>query len=223
MKRIIELNEKAGGQSYDKSKGILTLTVIEAGISKNNRYYSPQLLKESASMFEGAKMFVDHATDKEEQARPEGSLQNWVAVLDAVVPEDNGTLSGMATVIDPAFKAKLETLAAAGHLRKMGVSIRAFGEATKGTVNGQDCMIIEKFTGVRSVDFVTFAGAGGYVETLESATPEARRMASLKESMYESYKLLGLSHEAARLAAGLDIPKVSQQVLWPGFNPDEVK
>ena len=49
-------------------------------------------------------------------------------------------------------------------LNQMGVSIRAIGESTDGDVNGQRAKIVENFVAVRSVDFVTFAGAGGQVD-----------------------------------------------------------
>src|SRR5271157_2608964 len=67
--------------AYDPKKGQLTITIIKPGLSKNNRYYSPELLKKSAGIFENAKMFADHATDKESAARPEGSVKDWVATV----------------------------------------------------------------------------------------------------------------------------------------------
>lgn len=155
--------------AYDASTGELTVTVIKPGWSKNDRYYSPELLKNSTGIFEGCKMFSDHATDKEAAARPEGRIQDWVASLGKPWAEADGTVMAKAKVIDPPFKLKLESLKTAGLLKQMGVSIRAFGESHPGEVEGKRGNVIERFLGARSVDFVTFAGAGGQVEYLEAA------------------------------------------------------
>jgi hypothetical protein len=157
------INESA----YDASKGVLTVTVIRPGLSKNNRYYSPELLKKSHKIFEGAKMFADHQTDDEAKARPEGRTKDWVASLTKVWPESDGTIKGSAVVIDPIFKQKLEALNTNGLLPQMGVSIRAVGEAYDGDVQGKKAKIVESLVAARSVDFVTFAGAGGQVEAIQ--------------------------------------------------------
>lgn len=153
-----QLSESAGDD------GSYPVTIIRPGVSKNNRYYSPELLKRHATMFEGVKMFSDHATDGEMKARPEGSVNNWVANLVGVTAESDGTLKGRAVPIDPAFASKLALLSKNGLINQMGVSIRALGESSDGQVNGQRTKIVENFVAVRSVDFVTFAGAGGKVE-----------------------------------------------------------
>lgn len=152
---------------YDSTKGAITVTVIKPGLSKNNRFYSPDLLRKSFKIFEGAKMFADHQTDAESKSRPEGSTRDWVGNLTKVWPESDGTIRGSAVIVDPTFKAKLDLLHQHKLLPQMGVSIRAVGEASDGMVEGKKAKIVESLTAARSVDFVTFAGAGGQVETLE--------------------------------------------------------
>lgn len=155
----------ANESAYDTSKGELTVTIIRPGTSKNNRHYSAELLKKSAGIFEGAKMFADHQTDRQAKEMPEGSINNWVANLKNVVAEADGTLRGTAVIIDPAFKAKVETLNANKLLPQMGVSIRAAG--TYAAEPGPDgSKVVESLDFARSVDFVTFAGAGGRAENL---------------------------------------------------------
>jgi len=46
------------------------------------------------------------------------------------------------------------------------VSIRAMGKANPGEAEGRKGSVVESLTHARSVDFVTFAGAGGAVESL---------------------------------------------------------
>jgi hypothetical protein len=154
--------------AYDAGKGELTVTVIQPGMSKNRRNYSAGMLKKSAKIFEGAKMFADHQTESEAKSRPEGSVNNWVATLNKTWAEGDGTVKGTATVIDPQFKAKLDRLKETGNLNQMGVSIRAIGEASKSKDADGEYVEVESIVAARSVDFVTHAGAGGRVEAMES-------------------------------------------------------
>ncbi|HWX94495.1 MAG TPA: hypothetical protein VNY29_17835 [Terriglobales bacterium] len=199
-----ELTERAAAPSA-YSNGKLSLTVIQPGVSKNNRYYSPELLKKSYGIFEGCKMFADHATDSESKQRPEGSVNNWVASIDKVWAESDGTVKATAVVVDEAFKQKLTNLAKAGLLSQMGVSIRAFGEASDGEVGGKKVKIIESLDGARSVDFVTFAGAGGQVEAIES--DGGRKPADIdaaKAKLSESFQAMGFSKAESDLCAGIE-------------------
>lgn len=139
----------------------LPVTIIRPGVSKNGRYYSPEMLKRDFKVFEGAKMFLNHATDKEAAARPEGDMNLWVASLKGVHAESDGTLKGMAVLIDPAFKQKVDALREAGLLNTLGVSIRAAARFTNSSIDGKPVKAIESFIRAQSVDFVTFAGAGG--------------------------------------------------------------
>jgi hypothetical protein len=161
--------------TYDAAKAQLTVTVIKPGFSKNQtkgrqRYYPAETLKRDHKVFEGAKMFVDHATEAENKARPEGSVHNWVATLGSTWAEADGTVKGTATVIDPGFKSKLDRLKEAGQLQQMAISSRHAAEVSQQQIEGQDAMYMESLLAVRSVDFVTYAGAGGQVEAMESAS-----------------------------------------------------
>jgi hypothetical protein len=155
--------------AFDAKTGTLTLTVIRPGLNKSKeRYYPPSVLKRDHKIFEGAKMFADHQTETESKQRPEGSVNNWVASVKKVWAESDGRIRAQAAVIDPQFKAKLGELANQGLLGEMGVSIRAIGESAPGEVSGVKTNIVESLMRARSVDFVTYAGAGGQVEAIES-------------------------------------------------------
>lgn len=165
MASVSQLEEAA----YDASKGLLTLTVIKPGFNKSGeRYYPAAMLKRDYKIFEGAKMFADHQTEAEAKHRPENSINNWVGSLKKVWAESDGTIKGQAAVIDPALKSKLEELNKQGLLGDMGVSIRAFGEASAQQVQGRKTNLVESLVRARSVDFVTYAGAGGQVEAIEA-------------------------------------------------------
>lgn len=163
--------EQLRESAYDAVKGELTVRIISPGFNRSReRYYPPDTLKRDYKIFEGAKMFADHATEAQEKAKPEGSVNDWVASVTKVWPESDGTLMGMCAVIDPPFKEKLATLASKNLLSEMGVSIRAIGEATPQTIEGQETRYVESLIASRSVDFVTYAGAGGAVLAIESAS-----------------------------------------------------
>jgi hypothetical protein len=166
-------NLKEAGASYNAKTGELTLTVIKPGLNTSkSRFYPASVLKRDASIFENAKMFADHQTDKEAKDRPEGSVNNWVAQLGKPWAEADGTIRAKAKVIDPPFKEKLESLQTAGLLSEMGVSIRAIGVGAEAEVaDGSETVktnMIERLVAARSVDFVTYPGAGGRCEVLES-------------------------------------------------------
>lgn len=159
--------------AYDSKTGTLTLTVIKPGLNTSGeRYYPPEVLKRDYKIFEGAKMFADHQTEADNRQRPEGSVHNWVASVKKVWAESDGVIKAKADVIDPPFKAKLEELDKKGLLSEMKVSIRAIGEAAAGKINGVKTNIVESLLRARSVDFVTYAGAGGAVEAIEAETSE---------------------------------------------------
>jgi hypothetical protein len=154
-------------ESYNPTTGEATITVIAPGFNKGKgRYYPADVLKRDYNIFEGAKMFTDHQTDAESRVRPEGSLKDWVGSIKKVWAESDGTIRANAAIIDPPFKAKLEELAKNNMLKDMGVSIRAIGEARKEKVEGVETNYVESLLKARSVDFVTYAGAGGQVEAL---------------------------------------------------------
>lgn len=155
--------------AYDAPTGKLTIRVIEAGFNKSKqRFYPAETLKRDHQIFAGAKMFADHQTEAEQKTRPEGSVNDWVANVQKVWAESNGTVMAEAVVIDPAFKQKLATLNEQHLLHEMGVSIRAIGEARQKEVDGVTTSYVESLLQARSVDFVTYAGAGGQVEAMEA-------------------------------------------------------
>lgn len=169
--------------AYDEAAGALTLTVIKPGFNlSKQRYYPAAVLKRDAHIFEGAKMFADHQSEREEKERPEGSVHNYVGNIKKVWAESDGTVKANAIVIDPTFKAKLAELNKQNMLGEMGVSIRAIGEATKTKIEGTDTNYIESLIRARSVDFVTYAGAGGQVEAMESDSNNENDLDLVSES-----------------------------------------
>ena len=147
--------------AYDKAKGELTVTVIRPGFNTSKQtYYPKEVLERDGQVFAGLKMFADHGDDD--------SVHRWVGTVGEVWSDPDGSLKAKAQVIDPPFKEKLAALADSKLLPQMGISIRAIGEAVKSKVDGVTTRLVERLAKGRSVDFVTYPGAGGQVELFES-------------------------------------------------------
>lgn len=167
---IIALEEA----SYDAASNSMRVTIIRPGFNKSkSRFYPQEVLKRDHKIFEGSRMFLNHATDKQAKERPEGDLRDWVASLSEVRAEGDGRLTGKATFADPSFQERIGHLNKVGLLPQMGVSIRASGDATQKKVDGVNTTYVEALHKARSVDFVTFAGAGGQIEAMEAEEFEA--------------------------------------------------
>ena len=154
--------------------GTTLLRVITPGWGSSG-YYSPELLeRDGPKVFTaGTKMFWNHQTDAEEASRPEGDLRDLAGELieDAAWNADGPEGAGLyaKAKVFAAFQPIVEELAP-----HIGVSIRAMGKATNGTVEGREGPVIDALTHGRSVDVVTAPGAGGKVMSLfEAARPSS--------------------------------------------------
>jgi len=221
---------------YDKPGGEVTLTVIRPGFNKSKRrYYPADMLRRDYRVFEGAKMFVDHATTREERERPEGSVRDWVASVKRLWVDGDGSIRATAAVIDDGFRRKLENLAQHDKLGEMGVSIRAAGETRDTEMEGHPTQYVERLITARSVDFVTYPAAGGGVDMLESddAPGSGEEQASLTESFKHGFRQEGYSEKEAQRLAEAAVPEerkvttakeeVKAGYIDKGYSPDEAE
>lgn len=155
----------------DIAKGIVPVRIIMPGFNTSEtRYYSEQAVKDAAEIFEGAKMFADHATESEEREKPERSIRDWVAVLKNTAVSEKGNAVGMAHINAPWLKEKIAALYEQGDLEHLGTSINAVGKGTNQTIEGKKTVLVEGLvkSQIQSVDFVTEPGAGGQAGLRES-------------------------------------------------------
>lgn len=156
-------------KALDPDKGEVTLTVIKPGFNTSKtKFYPAAMLKRDCHVFDDMKMFADHQTVAQEDAQPEDSVGRWVSQIKHVWAEEDGTVRAKAAVTDPPFLEKLKLLDKQGMLSKLGNSIRARGEGVVGVVDDIKTTIVERLVKGRSVDYVTYAGAGGMVEAIEA-------------------------------------------------------
>jgi hypothetical protein len=152
------------------SQGLMLMKLIAPGWSLNSRYYSEAVLKRDiAKIFpKGTHVYVNHQTEAEETARPEGDLRDLAAVFESK-PEWRTEPAG------PGMYAKIRVFEhwrpfVAEVKEHIGSSIRSWGLGKDGEVEGRFGTIIERLTGGKSVDLVTLPGAGGKVmDLLEAA------------------------------------------------------
>lgn len=122
--------------AYDKEKRLLPVRIIKAGLNvSRSRYYPAAVLERDYRIFEGLKMFANHATEEEQRRRPEGDVWNWVGNIKQVhYNKEAQAIDGVAAIIDDSFDRRLQNLAQHGLLHEMGLSIRAVGEGEEAHV-----------------------------------------------------------------------------------------
>lgn len=172
---VVELGEAVRGTGRRRK-----IQLIQAGWSKNGRYYPPSVLAEAARMKifpAGTPMYADHPTLTEKIERPERSIRDLAARLDTDARYENGALVSEAT----SFGTWNTILNGPdGIAEKVEVSVRCFGELSEGSAEGREGLIVERITEGRSVDFVTEGAAGGKVlELLEAARQELNEAGSI--------------------------------------------
>lgn len=183
------------------SKGNLTVTVIEAGLSKNNRLYSKEMLARDHSIFDGVKMFTNHDDAN--------GVKEWVATVGKTwIDKESGSVLADVVVHDEAFKKNLENLSDAKLLTKMAVSINAVGEADDFELDGKMVKNVTNLLAARSVDFVAHAGAGGRVEAIESVVEELDldlvNLAQLRERRPDLIKIIEGGKEPETMSKSLE-------------------
>lgn len=167
---LVPITEAAKGA--DK-QGRKLFKLLKPGWSLNKRYYSKEMLQRDlpGAFPKGTHMYLNHQTEAEESARPEGDVRDLAAVFEEDPKwmdkgPDGPGMYVKGKVLDH-MRPTVEAIAP-----HTGLSIRAFGHRRVGEIDGQVGDIIERITGGKSVDFVTKPGADGKVlELVESLRP----------------------------------------------------
>lgn len=156
--------------SADSKTGRIKVGLITPGWGSSG-YYSETVLRNAveAKVFPaGTKMFLDHPSESERKDRPERSVRDLAAVLVEDARWEDGQIVGETQVFGPY----IDLLTDRNFAKTIGVSIRAYGDATIGEAEGRKGHLITQLTESESVDFVTAAGRGGSIlEVYESARP----------------------------------------------------
>lgn len=129
------------------------------GNTRDNNYYSKEALKnDGPSVFQKVKMHETNHKDDETNDR------NWVSTIIEVERfTENGEPIARVGVHNPLFAQKVLNLNELGLLDMLECSIRGNGRARKEPFeeNGRKGRYIESLTEIKTVDWVSRAGAGG--------------------------------------------------------------
>ena len=181
----------------EESEGVVDVTIIKAGWSENGRYYSPDVLRQSIKLFEGASAFIDHPSRTEQRERPNRSVSDLAGIFEGVHQAANGDLKAKLRLVG---KAKEELLpwvqeAIAGKA-DIGISINAGGRTREGIAEGRKGTIVEGLTIVHSADIVTKPAAGGRFERLVASDWLADL---LKDVSYEDWRNYHPEHKEVQM------------------------
>lgn len=144
------------------------IKLIAPGKGSSAFYPSEVLKRDGPNVFKaGTHVYLNHPTQAEEAARPEGDVKNLAGVL------TTGATYHEAHAKGPGLYARMKVFADHGQMVEekaphVGMSIRASGIAESGQKR-DGLPVLKELTHATSVDVVTQAGAGGMILT-ESAS-----------------------------------------------------
>ena len=174
---------------------IMDIKIIEPGWGSTG-YYKEEALKRDAGKYtSGTKMFWNHPTESEDKERPERDLNDLAGVLITDGYYDESGKKGKGVYARAAVFNNFKSAISEIH-DHIGLSHIAKGVGKKGEAEGKKGVIIEGINEVKSVDFVTQAGAGGAIvkmfESLrnkqEDETNKPQKGGSKEEVMSETEK-----------------------------------
>lgn len=150
------------------------VVIIKEGMGNkaDRHFYSAELLKRVAPLFDGVKAYADHPSKTEETDRPERSVKDIVGYYHSpkvVMLEGKSAIEAILKINDgDAYNWAWSLVKEAAAFSKkfkdkdlVGISINAWGashqvETEEGVLN-----MVDDLTEVQSADIVTKAGAGG--------------------------------------------------------------
>jgi hypothetical protein len=189
------LRESVLANAPAQPPGTELLQIIRPGIGRGRgrRYYSPNVLRESARLFSGKRMFLNHETDK--QRRERESLPRRVEDLGGRIVEAwwDGSVSSDNRFEQGAVFGWVKPVGVAKQLidedpEIMEASISALATSIQpGRIKGQSCTIVE---GIRptpiTVDWIAGEGGAGGRLLTEAAEEEAV-LESMADQEIEEY------------------------------------
>ncbi len=162
----------------DESSGKWLIRVIKAGVSGNRNFYPDTVLRESAPMFNNARVFIK--SDAEHIKGDGKSVANLIGRLTEAkfVPganPDTGEITAVLEFIEPEgdVAVKVREAYSRGMADLFGFSIDANATAKSAVRGGVKVREAGKITKVNSVDLIVEPGAGGQlIRMVESLNPE---------------------------------------------------
>jgi hypothetical protein len=154
-------------------------------------------------VFNDRRMFINHPRRSDEKDRPERDVRDWFATAKETTWDETRDI--------PRTRIKVYDDAAYERFKKapdeIAFSIIGGGYARKGRVDGREAKVVEALDGVKSIDWVTQAGAGGAIFS-ESAHEELEmELRDLtKEQLLDELKSRGIKVSEADGESGDTAP-----------------
>lgn len=164
------------GARFDEAKREIVIRPIKTGFgnARDGFYYTKESLRDAVSsgVFTNRKMFANHPTRDDERARPERNVWDWVSsIKEAWWDESADEPRARIKVYDDRFWTRAKQAP-----DEIAFSILGGGMARPGMVDGRQARIVEALTNIKSVDWVTEAGAGGGVVAFAESAHEELEM-----------------------------------------------
>jgi hypothetical protein len=162
---VTDLNEAVLNDEQFVAQNV---TLIRPGFSKNvdragrPRYYSADLLRQSAAKFDGVRAYANHPRRTDEKELPERDIKDIVGYYENVKAADDGTVRGDFRVVGAARQWLWPLIQETGRKSDLvELSINALGETTIGKAEERDAILVNSIVKGNSVDVVTTGAAGG--------------------------------------------------------------
>lgn len=211
-------------EDEEKTGRLFEITVIAAGVSKNGRDYSPEVLRASAEQFENLNVFIhkfdpdgfdddaDHLPDVIRGSFPDGVAGNLIGFLENVrVIERDGKTQMIADlhVVDENMRAIFKNLYEARKLNKLGFSIDVEGTVIPGpSIRGVSTQIVQSIDKVNQLDVVTHPAAGGKLNRMLASEKKLKETEIMNKKMLEFIKAF-----APSLLKGKELAKLTEAEL----------
>jgi hypothetical protein len=208
QKLILEANIQKTGKEWEvtiigaKSPGdVIRIDGRKFIQSDNGRLYDVNALAASAGQWEGVKVYDNHLTEEEFQAKQgmRSPATEWLGTI--VKPRWDSAkaqLRGVFKVVEGGLADKLKAAHDQGILSTIGLSIDTFPIMGQDIYHeGQRQPVIEGFKKIRSVDLVAEPAAGGRFERLIAAKLEKETINMSDETVIDD----GLKQVIAELVS----------------------
>lgn len=220
---LVTLSEAGAIFNPDKREIIITPIRPGWGNPKDGFYYPESALKEAVEngTFNSrpVKMYANHPARGAEAALPERSVWDWVSTMrETWWDAEKARPQSRIKVYDDRFWQR-----ATQAPDEIAFSILGGGRSRRGRIDNREARIVESLSQIRSVDWVTEAGAGGAIEKFAESAHEEFEMdlknltaEQLKEGNPELYEaIIALARAASEPAETAPEAPAAEPVAAP--------
>lgn len=165
-------------EALDEGGNVWRITMVRPGISKNRRRYQPEVLREAASLYEGARAYDGHrVTTESRNSSALGGTNPLVGWHENVQVAEDGSLQSDFHIAESAPHVRSLFLSAWKSKRPdlIGFSHDVAAETVPVLIEGQRISDVRKIHEVHSVDVVASPSAGGRIERLVASRQDPQR------------------------------------------------